>query len=97
LYDRPTQQRISSGLRRDSRTLLFVLVTITSTSEPATDLGFLLHKHPDRVHERDLSFGVARVCCPEAARGSSCTACTSVYSVCSPSKANPSIRDCEEQ
>ena len=43
-----------------------MLVTITSTSEPATDLGFLLHKNPDRVHERDLSFGVARVCYPEA-------------------------------
>jgi len=43
-----------------------VLVTITSTSEPATDLGFLLHKNPDRVHQRELSFGVARVCYPEA-------------------------------
>jgi 3' terminal RNA ribose 2'-O-methyltransferase Hen1 len=43
-----------------------VLVTITSTTAPATDLGFLLHKHPDRVHERELPFGVARVCYPEA-------------------------------
>ena len=43
-----------------------MLVTISSTMSPATDLGFLLHKHPDRVHERELSFGVARVVYPEA-------------------------------
>jgi 3' terminal RNA ribose 2'-O-methyltransferase Hen1 len=33
---------------------------------PATDLGFLLHKHPERLHERELPFGVARVMYPEA-------------------------------
>lgn len=43
-----------------------MLVTISSTMSPATDLGFLLHKHPDRVHERELSFGVARVVYLEA-------------------------------
>ncbi|MGQ0568808.1 MAG: hypothetical protein ACT4P5_04640, partial [Armatimonadota bacterium] len=26
-----------------------MLLTITTTHEPATDLGYLLHKHPDRV------------------------------------------------
>jgi len=26
----------------------------------------LLHKHPDRVHEEELSFGTAPVCYPEA-------------------------------
>jgi RNA repair, ligase-Pnkp-associating, region of Hen1 len=26
-----------------------VLLTITTTRGPATDLGYLLHKHPDRV------------------------------------------------
>jgi 3' terminal RNA ribose 2'-O-methyltransferase Hen1 len=41
-------------------------LTITSTTPPATDLGFLLHKHPDRIHERELPFGLARVCFPEA-------------------------------
>ena len=50
-----------------------MLLTITSRHEPATDLGFLLHKHPDRVHTRDLSFGVARVCYPEAS-DARCTA-----------------------
>ncbi len=43
-----------------------MLLTITSSASPATDLGFLLHKNPDRVHEKELSFGVARVCYPEA-------------------------------
>jgi len=50
-----------------------VLLTITTTHEPATELGFLLHKNPGAVHERELSFGVARVCYPEA-RADRCTA-----------------------
>lgn len=46
-----------------------VLLTI-STSRPsadvsATELGYLLHKHPDRVQEFRQSFGVARVFYPE--------------------------------
>jgi 3' terminal RNA ribose 2'-O-methyltransferase Hen1 len=44
-----------------------MLVTITLTVAPATDLGFLLHKNPARLHEIELSFGTARVCYPEAA------------------------------
>ena len=43
-----------------------MLLTITTSVSPATDLGFLLHKNPDRVHEKELSFGLARVCYPEA-------------------------------
>ncbi len=43
-----------------------MLLTITSSASPATDLSFLLHKNPDRVHEKELSFGLARVCYPEA-------------------------------
>ena len=43
-----------------------MLLTITSSASPATDLGFLLHKNPDRVHEKALPFGMARVCYPEA-------------------------------
>src|SRR5256885_3039048 len=42
------------------------MLTISSTVAPATDLGFLLHKNPARIHERELSFGLARVCYPEA-------------------------------
>jgi 3' terminal RNA ribose 2'-O-methyltransferase Hen1 len=43
-----------------------VLLTITSTTPPATDLGFLLHKHPDRVQAFELAAGQARVFYPEA-------------------------------
>ena len=43
-----------------------MLLTIESSASPATDLGFLLHKNPDHVHEKELSFGWARVCYLEA-------------------------------
>jgi 3' terminal RNA ribose 2'-O-methyltransferase Hen1 len=43
-----------------------VLLTISTTEQPATDLGFLLHKHPSRVQEVELSFGKAHVFYPEA-------------------------------
>jgi 3' terminal RNA ribose 2'-O-methyltransferase Hen1 len=43
-----------------------LLLTLTTTRSPATDLGFLLHKHPDRVQSFTLPFGEARVFYPEA-------------------------------
>ncbi|MBO0811440.1 MAG: 3' terminal RNA ribose 2'-O-methyltransferase Hen1 [Microlunatus sp.] len=43
-----------------------MLLTVSTTHHPATDLGFLLHKHPDRVQEFQQSFGTATVCYPEA-------------------------------
>lgn len=48
-----------------------MLLTITCTSvagsaTPATDLGFLLHKNPDRVQEFGLSYGTAHVLYPQA-------------------------------
>src|SRR5688500_11734825 len=43
-----------------------MLLTITSTTPPATDLGFLLHKNPARVQSFKLSFGQAHVFYPEA-------------------------------
>jgi 3' terminal RNA ribose 2'-O-methyltransferase Hen1 len=43
-----------------------VLLTVSTTQKPATDLGFLLHKHPDRVQEFKQSFGMATVFYPEA-------------------------------
>jgi 3' terminal RNA ribose 2'-O-methyltransferase Hen1 len=43
-----------------------VLLTISTTHRPATDLGFLLHKHPDREQSFSLPFGRARVFYPEA-------------------------------
>src|SRR5258707_8948871 len=42
-----------------------MLLTISTTHEPATDLGFLLHKHPDRFQSFDMSFGQAHVFYPE--------------------------------
>ena len=43
-----------------------MLLTITTTHSPATDLGYLLGKHPDRFQSFDLSFGRAQVFYPEA-------------------------------
>lgn len=42
-----------------------MLLTITSTEAPATDLGYLLHKNPRRLHSFDLAFGEAHVFYPE--------------------------------
>jgi 3' terminal RNA ribose 2'-O-methyltransferase Hen1 len=50
-----------------------MLLTLSTTHRPATDLGFLLHKNPDRVHSRELSFGVAHLLYPEASE-ERCTA-----------------------
>ncbi|TDD50218.1 3' terminal RNA ribose 2'-O-methyltransferase Hen1, partial [Nonomuraea terrae] len=43
-----------------------MLLMISTTATPATDLGFLLHKHPERVQEFGQSFGTATVFYPEA-------------------------------
>ncbi len=43
-----------------------MLLTISTTAEPATDLGFLLHKHPGRPQAFDVSVGTAHVFYPEA-------------------------------
>ncbi len=43
-----------------------MLLTITSTTSPATDLGYLLHKNPSHVHTTELAFGKAHVFYPEA-------------------------------
>jgi 3' terminal RNA ribose 2'-O-methyltransferase Hen1 len=43
-----------------------VLLTISTTHRPATDLGYLLHKHPDRVQQFRQSFGTSTVLYPEA-------------------------------
>ena len=43
-----------------------MLLAITTTRAPATDLGFLLHKHPARLQTFELSFGNAHVFYPEA-------------------------------
>ena len=51
-----------------------MLLTLTTTQRPATDLGYLLHKHPDRFQSFDMSFGKAHVFYPEAGEDQ-CSAC----------------------
>ncbi|MBX5462064.1 MAG: 3' terminal RNA ribose 2'-O-methyltransferase Hen1 [Steroidobacteraceae bacterium] len=51
-----------------------MLLTISTTTQPATDLGFLLHKNPARVHRFEQSFGRATVFYPEAT-AERCTVC----------------------
>src|SRR5713226_6944636 len=51
-----------------------MLLTITTTTQPATDLGFLLHKHPERFQSFDMSFGKAHVFYPEVG-AERCSAC----------------------
>jgi 3' terminal RNA ribose 2'-O-methyltransferase Hen1 len=50
-----------------------MLLTITTTYQPATDLGYLLHKNPARVQSFSLAFGRAHVFYPEAS-SERCTA-----------------------
>ncbi|MGQ4444566.1 3' terminal RNA ribose 2'-O-methyltransferase Hen1, partial [Streptomyces violaceoruber] len=46
---------------------MFLTLTTTGTAEhPATDLGFLLHKHPEKAQAFSTSFGTAHVLYPEA-------------------------------
>jgi 3' terminal RNA ribose 2'-O-methyltransferase Hen1 len=43
-----------------------VLLTLSTTHQPATDLGFLLHKNPARAQSTSVSVGTAHVVYPEA-------------------------------
>lgn len=51
-----------------------MLLTITSTYQPASDLSYLLHKHPDKVQEIELAAGVAHVFYTEVS-DHTCTIC----------------------
>ena len=50
-----------------------MLLTLSTTYQPATDLGYLLHKNPARLHNVTLGHGTAYVVYPEASE-SLCTA-----------------------
>lgn len=53
---------------------MFLTISTTGTPErPATDLGYLLHKHPDKAQAFSTSYGTAHVLYPEAEAGR-CTA-----------------------
>jgi 3' terminal RNA ribose 2'-O-methyltransferase Hen1 len=43
-----------------------MLLTITTTHSPASDIGFLLEKHPEKTHQFELSAGKALMFYPEA-------------------------------
>jgi 3' terminal RNA ribose 2'-O-methyltransferase Hen1 len=43
-----------------------MLLTITNERPPATDLGYLLHKSPGRLHQVTLAYGKAHIFYPEA-------------------------------
>jgi 3' terminal RNA ribose 2'-O-methyltransferase Hen1 len=43
-----------------------MFLSIATTHQPATDLGYLLHKHPGRLHEIEQTFGKTWVFYPEA-------------------------------
>ncbi|MFD0166072.1 3' terminal RNA ribose 2'-O-methyltransferase Hen1 [Streptomyces decoyicus] len=46
---------------------MFLTITTTGSADrPATDLGFLLHKHPDKAQQFSTSHGTAHVLYPEA-------------------------------
>ncbi len=54
-----------------------MLLSITkraTDASAATDIGYLLHKNPERLHEASLTFGKGYVFYPEA-RADRCTAC----------------------
>jgi 3' terminal RNA ribose 2'-O-methyltransferase Hen1 len=50
-----------------------MLLTLTTTHRPATDLGFLLYKNPAKVQSFELTFGRAHVFYPQASEDR-CTA-----------------------
>ena len=50
-----------------------MILTLSTTHQPADDLGYLLHKHPAKVQTFSLAFGQARVFYPECA-ADRCTA-----------------------
>jgi len=54
-----------------------MLLTLTTTHRPATDLGYLLMKNPANVHAAELAFGSATVFFPEASE-ERCTAALAV-------------------
>ncbi len=43
-----------------------MLLTISTTHQPATDLGYLLYKHPQKVQSIDISVGKAHIFYPQA-------------------------------
>src|SRR3989442_1638426 len=70
---RAVRQRVRVAILLRHNGCLTMLLTITNSKPPATDLGYLLHKNPSRVQSFELSFGKAHVFYPEATENR-CTA-----------------------
>lgn len=60
------QQRITRTPARHAWDDPRVFLTLTAAGPEASDLGYLLHKHPGKVQAFEQSFGVAHVFYPEA-------------------------------
>ena len=43
-----------------------MLLTVSTTHRPATDLGYLVHKNPYRCQAKKMSFGIVNIFYPEA-------------------------------
>ncbi len=56
--------QLGGGARRSESRSDFMLLTITSTHRPATELGYLLAKHPDKCQTFSLAYGEAHVFYP---------------------------------
>lgn len=50
-----------------------MLLTLSTSHHPATDLGYLLHKHPGKAQSFDLPFGKVHVFYPRV-EAETCTA-----------------------
>ncbi len=70
----PRAGRIENRIIAFSISRKIMLLTISTTHKPATDLGFILLKNPENLHSFELSFGKAHVFFPEASE-ERCTAC----------------------
>lgn len=55
-----------AGPSGNTRLVFLTMTTTGSAGRPATDLGFLLHKHPDNTQRFSTSHGTAHVFYPEA-------------------------------
>src|SRR5436309_13576335 len=70
---RAVRQRVRVAILLRHNGCSTMLLTITNSKPPATDLGYLLHKNPSRMQSFELSFGKAHVFYPEAS-ANRCTA-----------------------
>jgi len=59
-------RNVDYQIKRDKVSTRSLLLNITTTHKPATELGYLLHKHPDKCQSFSMTFGTAHVFYPES-------------------------------